>query len=215
VQVLATHCVLKQSSDIVASPDAMLAPALNRQGTAAAAHSHACFSKGCSSIASCAPLQHLWGSKAHTQAHARAHKRTHTRAHTHAYACTCCTRDGLRQNISVASNAPTLALCIFRKQRKKGAFPLLVSRATWNKEAGRLYVSRALDERVLIFIHISIRYMVIEGHSSSIIIERYKARSRPCLFWHASFLMCVCLCVWVLLCVLLLLQLGSAFTQMP
>jgi len=60
---------------------------LNRQGTAAAAHPHACFSKGCSSTASCTPLQHLWGSKAHTyrltNTYARTH--THTRMHAHTY----------------------------------------------------------------------------------------------------------------------------------
>jgi hypothetical protein len=58
---------------------------LNRQGTAAAALPHACFSKGCSSTVSSTPQQHLWGSKAHTQAH------THTHAHTHIHSrsCTC------------------------------------------------------------------------------------------------------------------------------
>jgi hypothetical protein len=50
---------------------------LNRQGTAVAAHPHACFSKRRSSTASCTPLQRLWGSKAHTRAH------TYTFAHTH------------------------------------------------------------------------------------------------------------------------------------
>ena len=54
---------------------------LNRQGRAAAAHPHACFSKGCSSTASCTPLQHLWGSKAHTQGHTRTHN-AHTHTHT-------------------------------------------------------------------------------------------------------------------------------------
>jgi len=60
---------------------------LNRQGTTAAAHPHACFSKGCSSTASRAPLQRLWGSKAHAQAHThvRAHTHTHTHAHAHAH----------------------------------------------------------------------------------------------------------------------------------
>ena len=76
VQVLAAHCVLKQSSDIVASPGTC---PFNRQGTAAAAHPHACFSKGCSSTASRAPLRRLWGSKAHTYRLAR------TYAHTHAH----------------------------------------------------------------------------------------------------------------------------------
>ena len=64
---------------------------LNRQGTAAAAtHPRPCFSEGYSSTASCTPLQHLWGSKMHTQTclHTRAHTRTHVHAHTrtHTYA---------------------------------------------------------------------------------------------------------------------------------
>ena len=81
VQVLATHCVSKQSSDIVASPGTTLAPALNRQGTAATAHPHACCSKGCSSTASCTLLQHLWGSKAQPQRDTCTH--THARTHIH------------------------------------------------------------------------------------------------------------------------------------
>jgi len=44
---------------------------LSRQGTAAAAHPQACFSKSCSSTAPCTLLQHLWGSKANTHAYAR------------------------------------------------------------------------------------------------------------------------------------------------
>ena len=58
---------------------------LNRQGTAAA-HAHACFSKGYSSTAPCTPLPHLWGSKTHTQAclHTRAHTHAQTRTHAHA-----------------------------------------------------------------------------------------------------------------------------------
>ena len=86
VQVLAAHCVLKQSSDIVASPGTC---PFNRQGTAAAAHPHACFSKGCSSTASRALLQRLWGSKAHIYrlacTYAHTHTRTHTHIHTHAH----------------------------------------------------------------------------------------------------------------------------------
>ena len=61
----------------------------NRQGTAAAAHPHACFSKGCSSTASRALLQRLWGSKAHIYrlacTYAHTHTRTHTHIHTHAH----------------------------------------------------------------------------------------------------------------------------------
>jgi hypothetical protein len=61
---------------------------LNRQGTAAAALPHACFSKDCSSTASCTPLQHLWGSKAHTHIHTCTHTHTHAHAHTHTHAQT-------------------------------------------------------------------------------------------------------------------------------
>ena len=53
---------------------------LNRQGTAAAAHPYACFS-----TVSCAPLQHLRGSKAHTQRYMHTHTHTHTYTHTHAH----------------------------------------------------------------------------------------------------------------------------------
>jgi len=96
VQVLAAHCVLKQSADIVwpwpPGHHASNCP-LNRQGTAAPALPHACFSKGYSSTAPCTPLQHLWGSKTHTQAclHTRirvhAHTRTRVHAHTHTHTC--------------------------------------------------------------------------------------------------------------------------------
>ena len=59
---------------------------LIRQGTAAAAHPYACFSKRCSSIASRASLQRLWGSKAHKYRHIQhAHTRTHTHTHTYTY----------------------------------------------------------------------------------------------------------------------------------
>ena len=58
---------------------------LNRQGTTAAAHPHACFSKGCSSTASRAPLQRLWGSKAHTYGLACIYAHTHTHMHAHTY----------------------------------------------------------------------------------------------------------------------------------
>jgi hypothetical protein len=54
---------------------------LNRWGSAAAAHPHACFSKGCSSTASCAPLQRLWGCKAHTYRLARTYAHTHALIH--------------------------------------------------------------------------------------------------------------------------------------
>ena len=83
-----TLCV-KQSSGIVASPHHARTCPLNRQGTAAAAHLHACFSKGCSSTASCTPLQHLWGSKAHTCTHTHTCAHAYTRKHTHTHACAC------------------------------------------------------------------------------------------------------------------------------
>ena len=61
---------------------------LNRQGTAAAAHPYACFS-----TVSCAPLQHLRGSKAHKQGAclpcARTHTHTNARARNWKQACTC------------------------------------------------------------------------------------------------------------------------------
>ena len=61
---------------------------LNRQETAAAAHPHACFSKSCFSTVSCTPLQHLWGSKAHTHRHTRAHTHRHTHVLTQTQAHT-------------------------------------------------------------------------------------------------------------------------------
>jgi hypothetical protein len=42
----------------------------------------------------------------HTGAHTRTH--THTHTYTHTYTHTRCTRDGLRQFFSVASDTPTL-----------------------------------------------------------------------------------------------------------
>jgi hypothetical protein len=58
---------------------------LNRQGTAAAAaaHSHTCFSRGCSSKASCTPLQHTL-TRMQTHIHRRACEYTQARTHTHA-----------------------------------------------------------------------------------------------------------------------------------
>jgi hypothetical protein len=85
-EVLAAHCLLNQVQ--TSWHHARTCP-LNRQGTAAAAHPHACFSNSYSSTAPCTPLQHLWGSKTHTQAclHTRAHTRTHVHAHTRTHAC--------------------------------------------------------------------------------------------------------------------------------
>ena len=52
---------------------------LGRQGTAAAVNPHACFSKACSSTASCTP--HTAASIRQQSTHT--HKRAHTYAHTH------------------------------------------------------------------------------------------------------------------------------------
>ena len=107
VQVLAAHCSLKQSSDIVASPG-MLAPALSTdreqqqqhiltpalaKDPLAQHHAHHCS---------------VCGAERHT------HRATHAHTRTHAYACTCCARDGLRYFFSIASDAPTLVF-FFRK----------------------------------------------------------------------------------------------------
>jgi len=56
---------------------------LNRQGTAAAAHPQACFSKWCSSTASRTSLQRPWGNQAHIQASTHTHTYTHTHTQTH------------------------------------------------------------------------------------------------------------------------------------
>ena len=88
VQVLAVHCVLKQSSDILASPGTMLAPALSTDReeqqqhiltpASAKAAPAQCHAHHCS----------ICGAVRHTQAclHTRAHMCTHT--HAHAYAQT-------------------------------------------------------------------------------------------------------------------------------
>jgi len=121
VQVLAAHCVLKQSSDIVASPGIVLAPALSRhthRHTHTHTHMHAHAHTYTNTNARANTLR-----RAHTHTHAHTHKhtctrahtytRTNTQAHTRAYACTRCARDGLRQFFSVASNAPTLSVSWF------------------------------------------------------------------------------------------------------
>jgi hypothetical protein len=83
VQVLAMHCVEAECRHRGQPRHHARTCPLNRQGTAAAAHPHACFSKGYSSTAPCTPLQHLWGSRTHTHTGVPAH--THTCARTHAY----------------------------------------------------------------------------------------------------------------------------------
>ena len=86
VQVLAAHCVEAQFRHCGQPGHHARTCPLNRQGTAEAAHPHACFSKGYSysSTAPCTPQQHLWGSKTHTgmPAHTHTCARTHTHAHT-------------------------------------------------------------------------------------------------------------------------------------
>ena len=85
VQMLAAHCVLKQSSDIVASPGTMLAPALSTDREQQQQHiPHACFSKGCSSTASC--YCSICGAARHTHRHTHAHTtRTHTNTNAREY----------------------------------------------------------------------------------------------------------------------------------
>ena len=104
VQVLAAHCALKQSSDILASPGTMLAPALSTDRKQQKQHILTPVS------AKSTPAQR----HAHTHTHAHTYTNTCTPAHTltrtHAYARTRCTCDGLHQMFNVASNAPTLIL---------------------------------------------------------------------------------------------------------
>jgi hypothetical protein len=93
VQVLAAHCVLKQSSDIVAIPSTMLAPALSTdreeqqqhiltiasaKATPAQYHAHH------HSIRGAARHTHM---RACTHVHTYAHTCTHTHVHTHAHQC--------------------------------------------------------------------------------------------------------------------------------
>ena len=81
VQVLAAHCVLKQSSDIVASPGIVLAPALSRhthRHTHTHTHMHAHAHTYTNTNARANTLR-----RAHTHTHAHTHKHTCTRAHTY------------------------------------------------------------------------------------------------------------------------------------
>jgi len=88
-----------------------------RQGTAAAAHLHTCFSKTCSSTFPCIPLQQGIHTCASTHAHTLTRTHTYTHAHVHTsarartqtYTCTYThaaqtARDGLRQLLRVASD---------------------------------------------------------------------------------------------------------------
>jgi hypothetical protein len=91
VQVLAAHCVLKQSSEILASPGTMLAPALSTDreqhqqyiltpasAKAAPAQRHA---RHCSI---CGAVRHTHR-RACTHAHTHAHRCTHTRMRMHTH----------------------------------------------------------------------------------------------------------------------------------
>jgi hypothetical protein len=88
VQVLAVHCVeaeFRHRGQL--GYNARTCP-LKRQGTAAAAHPHACLAKAApeqrhahhSSI--CGAARHTYA-RTHTNAHTRSHAHTHTRMHTH------------------------------------------------------------------------------------------------------------------------------------
>ena len=98
VQVLATHCVFKRGSNIVASPGTMLAPALltdteqqqqhiltpaSAKAAPAQRHAHHCIN--------CGAVQHTYiHAHAHTRAHTQMHNHTqsHTYTHTHAHSHT-------------------------------------------------------------------------------------------------------------------------------
>ena len=133
VQVLAAHCVLKQSSGIMAIPGTWLVPALSTDREQQQQHILMPASAKAAPAQRHASAASVWQQGTHirlartyahththtyTYTHARAHKRPqmpkHTGTHTctHAYVCTRCGRDGLRQTFSVASDAPTLVLVI-------------------------------------------------------------------------------------------------------
>ena len=99
MQMLAAHCALKQSSDILASPGTMLAPALSTdreqqwqhiltpisaKAILAQRHVHRC------SICEAARHTHRRAcTHAHTHTHVHSHTRTHecARAHTYKHKC--------------------------------------------------------------------------------------------------------------------------------
>ena len=106
VHVLAAYCALKQSSDILASPGTMLAPALSThreqqkqhilmlvsaKATTAQRHAHHCSICGAARHTQ-ACLHTRTHVHAHTHAHAHTHTNTNTRvytqARTHTYTCT-------------------------------------------------------------------------------------------------------------------------------
>jgi hypothetical protein len=90
-QALAAYCVLKRCSDIVTTPGthARTCPVLLADRDSGSS-TYLRLSKGCSSTASCSPLQRLWGNKAHTHActhiHTQKRANTHRRAHAHTHA---------------------------------------------------------------------------------------------------------------------------------
>ena len=126
VQVLAAHFLLSRVQK--SWHHARTCP-LNRQGTAATAHPHACLSKGYSSTAPCTPLQHLWATTpthrqacthahtcarthTHTRKRTRTHIQTQTRAHIHTYTCTRTnTRTHTRANIHTRTHAYACTRC--------------------------------------------------------------------------------------------------------
>jgi len=82
VQVLAVHCVLKQNSDILASPGNMLAPALSTDREQQQQHiltpaSAQCHAHHCSI---CGAVRHT---RRDTCTHTRTHTHTLTHMHTH------------------------------------------------------------------------------------------------------------------------------------
>jgi len=115
VQVLAAHCVLKQSSDIVASPGTMLAPALltdreqqqqqhilalvSAKATPAQRHARLCSICGaarCTHRRACTHARTHAHTCTHTHVHTHTHEHTHTNlkcarvytlAHAHTYTC--------------------------------------------------------------------------------------------------------------------------------
>ena len=122
VLVLAALCVLKRKLAAWVQCSHLPCP-LSRQGTAAAAHLHACFSKACSGTAPCTPRQQ--GKHTHTHVHTQTHTRAHTHVHTHAHTQTHTlhthariaqtARDGLRQLFYAACDAPLLSSSICTK----------------------------------------------------------------------------------------------------
>ena len=93
MQVLAAHCLLKQSLDIVASPGTMLAPALSTdreqqqqqhilvpasaKDALAQHHAHHC--------SVCGAARHTHQASTHIRAHTHTYAYTHTHAHTYTH----------------------------------------------------------------------------------------------------------------------------------